>query len=85
MDALDNQPQLSSQKVEVVSTPMDAIKNPFAPRSHDLPPTPTESEGNPDPLTPVPHDEVQVPEEAPVASGSGSTKRKPVATSLPDI
>jgi len=77
----------SGSKVEVVSTPMDAIKNPFAPRSHDLPPTPTESEGNLDPLTPVPHDEVQaqVPEEALVASGSGSTKRKPVATPLPDI
>jgi hypothetical protein len=51
---------------------MDAIKNPFGPRSHDLPRTPTESVEGDEPAT-VPHDEAQ--DEAPMASGS---KRKPV-------
>lgn len=73
MDPLADVFERSPQKVEVVSTPMDAIKNPFAARSHDLPRTPTESVEGDEPPTPVPHDEAQ--DEAPVASGS---KRKPV-------
>lgn len=31
---------MTHQRVEVVSTPLDAIKNPFAPHGHDLPQTP---------------------------------------------
>jgi hypothetical protein len=80
--ALDNPFELSSQKVEVVSTPMDAINNPFSPRSHDLPRTPAESVDEGEPPTPVPHDETQVQDEVPVAS---SSRRKPVATPMPDI